>query len=54
MRTTINEIPLQQLPTQHIKVHKVIKINPTISRIVKNLAQTTLSETYQKSNKISI
>lgn len=36
MLITTNEITLQQLPSQHREVHKVIKINSINNKIMQN------------------
>lgn len=47
MLITINEIPLQQLPAQHRKIHKIIKINIINCSLMQNLKQIKISKKHK-------
>ena len=44
MRIPTNEISLQQLPSQHIKIHQVIETNSINDKIVQNPKQLKINQ----------
>lgn len=42
-----NEIPLLQLPSQHLKIHKIIKVNFINSQLKQNIKQRQTNQKHQ-------